>query len=254
MSKLVITDTEGRTYDYELGKERVTIGRLPGNDVVLADKAVSGRHAVIVTILQDSFLEDLGSTNGCQVNGQAVRRHALAHGDLIGLGRNTLRFLGNPQEETADDRTMILRPGQRLPNLPPLGAPAPRAPTPPSAAAARPMPAPAAAAPRPPLPALGAASLASTGKPVLGKLRVSSGPNLGRELELTKPLTTLGRPGVQVAAITRRADGYYIVQVGASQGKRLMLNGREVDDQAHKLNDQDHIELAGTRMQYLRIS
>lgn len=236
MSKLVITDTDGRIYDHELHKERTTIGRLPENDIVLADKAVSSRHAVIVTILQDSFLEDLGSTNGTQVNGQTVRRHALAHGDLILLGRNTLRFIGNPMAEPADDRTMILRPGQRFP-IPPLPA---SAATPPPPATPRPAPS--------------AAGLANAGKPVLGKLRVSSGPNLGKELELTKPLTTLGRPGVQVAAITRRADGYYIVQVGPSQGKRLALNGREIEDQATKLNDQDQIELAGTRMQYLRIS
>ena len=237
MSKLVITDTEGRVHDYELDRERVTIGRQAGNDIVLADKAVSSRHAVVVTILDDSFLEDLGSTNGTQVNGQPITRHALAHGDLISMGRNSLRFLGNPDAEPADDRTMILRPNR--PGVPP---PMPAAPPPRPAVVPRPNPG-----------MLGSASLASSGKPVLGKLRISSGPNVGRELELTKPLTTLGRPGVQVAAITRRADGYYIVQVGASQGKRLMLNGREIDDQAHKLNDQDQIELAGTRMQYLRV-
>lgn len=243
MSKLVITDTEGRTYDFELDKERVTIGRQVGNDIVLADKAVSSRHAVIVTILDDSFLEDLGSTNGTQVNGQTVVRHALAHGDIVSLGRNSLRFLGNPNAEPADDRTMILRPARSfapVPSMPSVPA------TTPSAPAARPMP-------RPNPGNLNPSTLAAPPKPVLGKLRLISGPNLGRELELVKPLTTIGRPGVQVAAITRRADGYYIVQVGASSGKRLMLNGREIDDQPHKLNDQDQIDLAGTRMQYMRV-
>src|SRR5690606_34580406 len=45
------------------------------------------------------------------------------------------------------------------------------------------------------------------------KLQVLSGAFAGRELELNKALTTLGRPGIQVAAITRRADGYFIVHV-----------------------------------------
>jgi len=87
------------------------------------------------------------------------------------------------------------------------------------------------------------------------KLQVLSGAFAGRELELNKALTTLGRPGVQVAAITRRADGYYIVNVGGQGGgvKRPVVNGREIDVQAVKLNANDVIELAGTKMNFMLV-
>jgi hypothetical protein len=83
----------------------------------------------------------------------------------------------------------------------------------------------------------------------LAKLQVLSGTFAGRELSLTKTLTTLGRPGVQVAAITRRAEGYYIVHVesGNSDGFPL-VNGMAIGAQARKLQDNDVIQLAGVKM------
>lgn len=242
MSKLVITDTNGLVTEHELGKERITIGRLAGNDIVLNDKAVSGRHAAIVTILDDSFLEDLQSTNGTQVNGQPVSKHPLAHGDLITLGRNNARFVNESEDGSDMDKTMMLRPGafNAPPSATPASPPAPaRYAAPPTRTAA--------------LPSQG--SLAAAGKPLLGKLRVNSGPNQGRELELSKPLTTIGRPGVQVAAITRRAEGYYIVQVGeAAPGAGIRVNEALIGVQTRRLSDGDQIELAGTKMQFLLVN
>lgn len=226
MSKLVITDNNGATTQFDLAAERITIGRSAGNDVVLDDKATSGRHAAIVTILDDAFLEDLDSTNGTQVNGQPVTKHPLAHGDVITIGRNTLRYFTSEVSEAEMDRTMILRPGGGMPATP-------------AAVPARPPSRPAASIDP---------SLVGAGKPVLGKLRITSGPNQGRELELSKALTTLGKPGVQVAAITRRAEGYYIVQVDSTGGRKLRLNGVEVDPQPRRLSDGDRIEIAGTQM------
>lgn len=232
MGKLIVTDANGTTKDFPLAKERVTIGRHPDNDIPLNDKAVSGRHCVVVTILQDSFLEDLDSTNGTIVNGKQVTKHPLANGDLITLGRNTLKYEGE-QAGAEDDfeKTMILKPGQ-------YGAAfdsqVNKATAP--VAAAAPVP----------------ATAAAPAKPVLGKLRVATGPNAGKELELSKALTTIGRPGVQVAAITRRTDGYYIVHVGGQTGgQRPLVNGKEIDTQACKLNNNDMIELAGTQMNFL---
>ncbi|MCC2655889.1 MAG: hypothetical protein K0Q76_997 [Panacagrimonas sp.] len=221
MGKLVITDNNGATTQFDLHAERVTIGRAAGNDVVLNDKATSGRHAAIVTILDDSFLEDLDSTNGTQVNGQPVTKHPLTHGDVITIGRNTLRYFTAEASDAEMDKTMILRPG----SVPPAMKPASR--------------------PAPPNPAL-----TSAGKPVLGRLRIASGSSQGRELELNKPLTTLGKPGVQVAAITRRAEGYYIVQVDSTGGRKLRINGVEVEAQPRRLADRDKVELAGTQMEF----
>lgn len=236
MGKLIVTDSSGKVTEVPLNKERVTIGRHADNDISLNDKAVSGHHAVVITILQDSFLEDLDSTNGTQVNGKQIAKHPLSHGDVISMGRNSLKYEGEGQGGDDDfEKTMILKPSQ-------FGAAfeqqVNKAVAPSSTAAAT-SAAPASGAPV---------------KPVLGKLRVASGPNQGKELELSKALTTIGKPGVQVAAITRRADGYYIVHVGAQTGaKRPLVNGAEIDSQARKLNHDDVIELAGTRMAFLLV-
>ena len=77
MGKLIVTLGSGETSEMALDKERVTIGRHSDNDISLDDKAVSGHHAVILTILQDSFLEDLDSTNGTEVNRHNIRKHRL---------------------------------------------------------------------------------------------------------------------------------------------------------------------------------
>lgn len=226
MGKLVITDNTGVTTEYTLDKERVTLGRQASNDVLLNDKAVSGHHAAIVTILDDSFLEDLDSTNGTQVNGQPVTKHPLAHGDVITVGRNTVRYFSSDAPVADADKTMILRPGQ--------------------------MPTPAMTAPRPAMPS--ATNLTGAGKPILGKLRMTTGPNTGRELELSKPLTTIGKPGVQVCAITRRADGYFVVQVDSTGGRKLRINGEDVEStQPRRLANRDTLELSGTRMDFLII-
>lgn len=247
MGKLIVTDSSGQTKDFPLNKERVTIGRHADNDIPLNDKAVSGHHAVVITILQDSFLEDLDSTNGTQVNSKQIAKHPLSHGDVISIGRNSLRYEGEGQGADDDfEKTMILKPGQ-------FGAAFDAQ----VSKAASPAPAPAA-------PSLGAShghsaapSLGATNapKPILGKLRVVSGPNQGKELELSKALTTIGKPGVQVAAITRRADGYYIVHVGGQAGgAKPLVNNAPLDTQARKLNDGDIVELAGTQMSFMIIS
>lgn len=243
MGKLIVTDSNGQTQDVPLNKERVSIGRHPDNDISLNDKAVSGRHAVVITILQDSFLEDLDSTNGTTVNGKQIAKHPLSHGDVISIGRNTLKYEGDAAAEDDFEKTMILKPGQygaafdAQVSKATVAAPAAGAPGAPVTPAAAPIPAAQpAAAPRPPL----------------AKLRVASGPNAGKELELSKALTTIGKPGVQVAAVTRRADGYYIVHVGGDgAGQRPLVNGKPIDAQARKLSHNDIVELVGTQMTFL---
>ncbi|MEO5701984.1 MAG: FHA domain-containing protein [Casimicrobiaceae bacterium] len=92
MAKLVLLEDDGATLDVMLDKERITMGRRADNDVCLADPAVSGEHAQVVTLLSDSFLEDLGSTNGTVVNGETVQKHFLRDGDVIDLGRMRLVY------------------------------------------------------------------------------------------------------------------------------------------------------------------
>jgi pSer/pThr/pTyr-binding forkhead associated (FHA) protein len=247
MAKLVLSMETTMLKEIPLSKERTTIGRKPHNDIQIDNLAISGEHAVVITILNDSFLEDLGSTNGTFVNGQSVKKHFLQNGDTIELGKYRLKYVAEvPQQTTNADfeKTMILRPGaaQKPPAEPaappPVAAPAPAAPTTPvSHTTTSPGMAPAPATPPPAAAAL-----------PLGAIQILSGGNAGKEMELTKTLTTLGKPGVQVAVIARRPHGYFITHVeGASFP---VINGKTLDAQAHQLADHDVIELAGVKMEF----
>ena len=246
MAKLVLSMETTMLKEIPLIKERTTIGRKPHNDIQIDNLAISGEHAVVITILNDSFLEDLGSTNGTFVNGQPVKKHFLKNGDTIELGKYRLKYVAELPQQTSNadfEKTMILRPGAK-PAAPPPAAPGP-APEPAAAAATAEAhsstspgmaPAPASA----PAPAVAALPL--------GAIQLLSGGTAGKEMELTKTLTTLGKPGVQVAVIARRPHGYFITHVeGASFP---VVNGKTLDAQAHQLADHDVIELAGIKMEF----
>ena len=115
MAKLILSMDGLVLKEINLTKERTTIGRKPHNDVQIDNLAVSGEHAVIVTILEDSFLEDLGSTNGTVVNGQPIKKHFLQNNDVIELGKYKLKYVAEAsagQAQAADfEKTMVLRPG-----------------------------------------------------------------------------------------------------------------------------------------------
>src|SRR5215475_495813 len=96
--------------EIQLSKERTTLGRKPHNDIQIDNLAISGEHAVIVTILNDSFLEDLQSTNGTFVNGQAVKKHFLQNGDVIELGKYRLKYFNDVPQAAANadfEKTMV---------------------------------------------------------------------------------------------------------------------------------------------------
>ena len=253
MAKLILSMDGLVLKEINLTKERTTIGRKPHNDIQIDNLAVSGEHAVIVTILQDSFLEDLGSTNGTVVNGQSIKKHFLQNNDIIELGKYKLKYVNETPAGVAKaadfEKTMVLRPGA----VKPAPGPATQAPAMPAAAAA---PAPAVAkagdtaqGPATTMPPVSAARPAPAAAPQKSAaLQLLSGANAGKELDLTKPLTTLGKPGVQVAVITRRPQGFFITHVeGASFP---VVNGKPLDAQAHALNDHDVIELAGVKMEF----
>jgi len=119
MAKLILSMDGLVLKEIPLTKERTTIGRKPHNDIQIDNLAVSGEHAVIVTILNDSFLEDLGSTNGTVVNGNPIKKHFLQNNDVVELGKYKLKFIGEAAAagtgggEKADfEKTMVLRPSQ----------------------------------------------------------------------------------------------------------------------------------------------
>jgi pSer/pThr/pTyr-binding forkhead associated (FHA) protein len=255
MAKLILSMDGLVLKEINLTKERTTIGRKPHNDIQIDNLAVSGEHAVIVTILQDSFLEDLGSTNGTVVNSQPIKKHFLQNSDIIELGKYKLKYVNEApagQAKAADfEKTMVLRPGTLRP------APAAPAPAAPPSALTTAAPTPAAAVTRNLADTVAGQSAATqpavaprpaTAPQRNAALQLLSGPNAGKELDLTKPLTTLGKPGVQVAVITRRPQGFFITHVEGANFP--VVNGKALDAQAHALNDHDVIELAGIKMEF----
>ncbi|MGH8293500.1 MAG: FHA domain-containing protein [Gammaproteobacteria bacterium] len=237
MGKLTLTLDGQELAQYELEKERYTLGRLPDNDIHMDNMAVSGHHALIINILKDSFLEDLNSTNGTYVNGKLIKKHALQADDVITIGRFQLKYQNARAKAVTDDfeRTMVINPGT---------ASAPGAPS--LEHVKRAVVQSSANAPRVNGPAKTAPPKAS--------LQVLSGEFAGKELGLNKPLTTLGRPGVQVVAITRRVDGFYVVNVHSGTGQGFpTVNGEQFGARARKLADNDVIELAGVKMGFYTV-
>ncbi|MEK6210881.1 MAG: FHA domain-containing protein [Pseudomonadota bacterium] len=260
MAKLILSLDGQVIKEFTLTKERSTIGRKPHNDIQIDNLAVSGEHAIIMTILNDSFLEDLGSTNGTLVNGQPVKKHFLQNNDVVEIGKYKLKYVNEAPAtmgQSEFEKTMVLRapaagskaetkaPTDTQNNVPQAAKlsdtvinaqAAPAAPDAPKPAPS-PAPAPAAAAP--------AATVMPGGQ---GTIQILSGPNAGKELPLLKPLTTLGKPGVQVAVIAKRPQGYFITHVEGATFP--VVNGKALDAQAHQLNDHDIIELARVKMEF----
>jgi len=287
MARLILS-LDGQTLaEYNMTKERYTVGRLPDNDIRIDNAAVSGHHSLIINILNDSFLEDLNSTNGTYVNGKLIKKHALQQGDVVTVGHHQLRYVDDQAAEEAEDefeKTMVIEPSGRAEERVRRAAEAAadaaingsgaaadaeqtaaavaaaaaeaEATATPAAAEANGGEEPAAeesvkAAERPEASPTATQDIDPGAVPKLpfAKLQVLSGTFAGRELVLSKALTTLGRPGLQVAAITRRAEGYFIVTVETGEDKDYpLVNGMSIGDQARRLSDNDVVQLAGVKM------
>lgn len=262
MAKLILSLEGSMIREVPLDKERIMIGRKASNEIQIENLAVSGEHACIVTILNDSFLEDLGSTNGTLVNGNPIKKHILQNNDVIEIGKYKLKYVADapaaghaPSEDF--EKTMILRPSAKpaaAPAVKPAAAevppPKPAAPAPSAPAVSTPPPTPKSVPPaaKPAAPAAPAAAKQPGEGHPLAAVQILTGPSAGKELELTKNLTTLGKPGLQVAVITRRPQGYFITHVEGA--KFPVVNGKTIDAQAQPLQDHDVVELAGVKMEF----
>jgi hypothetical protein len=151
---------------------------------------------------------------------------------VISVGHHQLRFVEDDEQQDEFEKTMVIQPSARpVEKLRTVTAQAEAAGAGPSTTG------------RSRVLADNAAAVKKA------KLQVLSGAFAGREVELSKALTTLGRPGVQVAAITRRADMYYIVHVDSGKENDFpLLNGTPIGANATRLNDNDVIQLAGVKM------
>lgn len=257
MTAKIILSMDGMVLnEFPLSKERVMIGRKSGNDIVIDNLAVSGEHAAIVTILQDSFLEDLDSTNGLLVNGVETKKHFLQNNDVIEIGKHTLRYVTDHVSQTsaADfEKTMVLRgPVKHVASVvahTSAGAQEVAVSSDQTSGGymntqvmQSPPPAPAVEVVEKTVPPVQAAAVKTA------VVQILTGPNAGKELELVKSLTTLGKPGVQVAVLARRPQGFFITHVEGTEFP--LVNGQSLSEQTRELSDHDLIDLAGVKMEF----
>ncbi len=215
MPKMIVSIDGVVIKEVQLTKDRTTLGRRPYNDIVIDNLAVSGEHAVMQMSGNEVYLEDLNSTNGTYVNGKAAKKQLLANNDTVEIGKYKIKYVSEAAN-AGFEQTMVVKAG-----------------------AAGLMQAPVAATPMP------SAEPART-----AAIKVMSGAAAGREVPLVKVVTTIGKPGVAVAAITKRPHGFVVAHVeGAS---KPTLNGSPIGAEPVTLKHMDVLELAGTQMQFVQ--
>jgi len=226
MPKMIVSIDGVVIKEVQLTKDRTTLGRRPYNDIVIDNLAVSGEHAVLQMSGQEVYLEDLNSTNGTYVNGKAVKKQLLQNNDTVEIGKYKIKYVNEVAGPTFE-KTMIIKAGAVPPPV------------------AKPAAAPGAAA-------SSAGPTTQTGDlpPINACIKVLSGAAAGRQVPLVKVVTTIGKPGVAVAAITKRPHGFVVAHVEG--GNKPMLNGEAITAEPVTLKHGDMLELAGTQMQFVQ--
>lgn len=230
MPKLILSMDGLVLKEIALDKERISIGRKPNNDIQIDNLAISGQHALITTLVDDSFLEDQNSTNGTYVNGQPVKKCVLHNNDVIELGKYRLKYVADPVRRDAAsfiEPSAAMRSSHGVEETERAGSQTQM--LPPEVFAA-------------------ADVESDPDETRLGIVKILTGPTAGRELALSKALTTLGKPGIQVAVITRRPQGYFVAH--AEGQTHPHVNNRPIEDAPHPLKDKDILEIAGVRMAF----
>ncbi len=220
MPKMIVSIDGVVIKEVQLTKDRTTLGRRPYNDIVIDNLAVSGEHAVLQMTGNEVYLEDLNSTNGTYINGKAVKKQLLQNNDTVEIGKYKIKFMNEAAGPTFE-KTMVIKAGA-----------AGLAPPPPPAAAAAP-----------------ATDMLAGGGPNAA-IKVLSGAAAGREVPLVKVVTTIGKPGVAVAAITKRPHGFVVAHVEGAN--KPTLNGAPIGAEPVTLKNGDLLELAGTQMQFVQ--
>ena len=219
MPKMIVSLDGVVIKEVQLTKDRTSLGRRPYNDVVIDNLAVSGEHAVLQMSGSEVYLEDLNSTNGSYVNGKAVKKQQLINGDTVEIGKYKIKYVSEAAQPSYD-KTMVIKPGAGGFMASAAGAAATM---------------------------LDGAGLIAASN---ASIKVLSGAAAGREVALIKVVTTIGKPGVAVAAITKRPQGFVLAHVEG--GDRPTLNGAAVGAEAVMLKNGDILELAGTQMQFVQ--
>ena len=214
MPKMIVSIDGVVIKEVQLTKDRTSLGRRPYNDIVIDNLAVSGEHAVLQMSGSEVHVEDLNSTNGTYVNGKAIKKQLLQNSDTVEIGRYKIKYV-NEAADAEFEKTMMIKAGSAGLVVP-------------------------------------AAALASAPGAVLNAaIKVMSGAAAGREVPLVKVVTTIGKPGVAVAAITKRPHGFVIAHVEGVT--KPSLNGVLIGAEPVALKNGDLLELAGTQMQFVQL-
>lgn len=231
MAKLQILFHGDVINEMDISKDTMTIGRKSDCDIHLDNLAVSGHHARIITVMNDSFIEDTNSTNGTYLNGSLIKKQRLSNNDIIKVGKHDIKFINDEASSGSFEHTMIINPAsdglQETEGSAAINQSVNKL-------------------------AAELTSSGSTGSQQKARIKITSGANSGKVLPLTKVLTTLGKPGVQVAAITRRPTGYFLIHIdGGDNSSRPKVNNIQIGSSAQELNHDDVIEVAGVKMQFI---
>lgn len=217
-SKLIMTLDGAVVREYPIDKDSISIGRKHGNDIQLNDLTVSGRHALIVTMGEHVYVDDLGSTNGTLLNGTRITKTLLMQNDVIQIGNYQLTYFDDEEQEY--EPTMFIQ--AEMEDTQVMN----------TAQSIRP---------------------GMKGEKLAG-VKILNGPLAKKVLELRKPFNTIGFNGIKMAMIARNTNNYTISSLRSNKLRRAsdvpMINGKQLTTEAIRLNDQDIIELAGTQMKF----
>ena len=220
MPKMIVSIDGVVIREVQVTKDRTSVGRRPYNDVVIDNLAVSGEHAVLQMSGNEVYLEDLNSTNGTFVNGKAVKKQLLNDSDMVEIGKYKIKYVNEASSGAVDKALMS------------LSRPAALSATSPTTVSAAMSP------------------VGEFGSSGTAAIKVLSGAAAGREVALVKVVTTIGKPGLAVAAITKRPHGFVVVHVEGSS--KPTLNGSPIGTEPVLLTHGDVLELAGTKMQFVQ--
>jgi hypothetical protein len=246
--RLVIVRDETPVGEIVLERGTLTIGRGGDNDIQFENRAVSSRHAKLVTLFDSSYIEDLDSTNGTFVNGVRVQSRALQDGDVIGIGHNSLVFaqdsdrgsetIGQGISSTRSQRSAVtFRRWDFKGSAPRDSGTDSRL--------------------EPPIPGADEKrfELETGAQECRACLRILSGAKAGRRFLLTKSVTTLRNGGVKVAEIRETGGGHLLLCVADRASAGLVrLNRQSIGAEIRPLSVGDEIDAGGIRLEYSRPS
>ena len=218
MAKIIVSLDDNMIKVVPLNKDRMTLGRRPYNDIVVDNLAVSGEHAALQVIGHEYFIEDLNSTNGTFINEQKIKRQILKNGDTIEIGKYAIKYVQdgeNPLSTAMSEADVAIETAKHAPKVEKR-------------------------------------QLFENTKfaEAYVAIKILSGASTGKELPLVKVVTTIGKPGEAVIAITKRPKSYMVAHVEGAT--RPTLNGVTFGIDAIPLKNGDLIELAGTAMQFIQ--